>query len=158
VFLIDVGVHQFESWSFAPDQLPANCTRGLKPPALQFIHNDNGNLEDCCNIQRSGTANNSRPIRLQNWEFDHRKYVSFVCHDSSCSEFARVQENSSGVFVCRSSSQSIVRHVWFRRRHVKVGASMCHAGIRISGARKSGPTVQESSCTMYDPARADMDS
>ena len=46
--------------------------------------NDNGNLEDCCNIQRSGTANNSRPIRLQNWDFDHRQYVSFVCHDSSC--------------------------------------------------------------------------
>jgi hypothetical protein len=94
VFLIDVGVHQSESWSFAPDQLPANCIRGPKPLASRFIHNDNGNLEDCCNIQRSGTANNSRPIRLQNWEFDHRKYVSFVCHDSSYSEFASVQEKT----------------------------------------------------------------
>jgi hypothetical protein len=157
VFLIDVGVHQSESWSFAPDQLPANCIRGPKPLASRFIHNDNGNLEDCCNIQRSGTANNSRPIRLQNWEFDHRKYVSFVCHDSSYSEFASVQENSSSIFVCRSYSHSIVRHVWFRCRHVKVGASMCHAEIRIS-ARKPGPTVQESSCTRYDPGRADMDS
>lgn len=29
-------------------------------------------------------------------------------------------------------------------RHVKVGARMCCAGIRINGAREPGPTVQDS--------------
>lgn len=80
--------------------------------------NDNGNLEDCCNIQRSGTANNSRPIRLQNWDFDHRQYVSFVCHDSSCSEFASVKETSR-LF----SSVGLTAIPWCGRSSFGVGTS-----------------------------------